>query len=277
MRQRYNGYHFSKNCPGVFNPFSVLNTLENQEFGDYWFRTGTPTFLVNELAAAKFDLRDFSKGIPAREADIEDYRANGGNPIPILYQSGYLTIQGYNKQFRTYELGFPNGEVKYGFLENLLRYYQSDPPDLQRFMVSNFVEDLQAGDVDAFMNRLKAFIGSIPYPDWHETERYYQNILYVIFALVGSYIQAEVQSAAGRCDLVVRTAVSGNDTLYVFELKFSRKGAAHTAREALEQIDDKGYLIPYTASGCRLIKIGAVFDQETRTLSEWETITYFQP
>jgi hypothetical protein len=250
-----------------------LNTLDNQDFGDYWFRTGTPTFLVNELAAAKFDLREFARGVTARETEIDDYRANGGNPIPILYQSGYLTIKGYNKQFRTYELGFPNGEVQYGFLENLLLYYRTDPPDLQRFMVSNFVEDLQKGDVDAFMNRLRAFVGSIPYPDGHETERYYQNILYVIFALVGSYVQAEAQSAAGRCDLVVRTAVSGNDTLYVFELKFSRPGAAHTAREALEQIDDKGYLIPYTASGCALVKIGAVFDQETRTLSEWETAT----
>ncbi|MDR3123656.1 MAG: ATP-binding protein [Treponema sp.] len=273
MRRRYDGYHFSKNGPGVFNPFSVLSALANQDFGDYWFRTGTPTFLVNELAAAKFDLRDFSTGIAARETDLDDYRANGGNPLPILYQSGYLTIQGYNKQFRTYELGFPNGEVKTGFLENLLLYYQKDPPDLQRFMASNFVEDLQKGNVDGFMNRLRAFISSIPYPDGHETERYYQNILYVIFALVGTYVQAETQSASGRCDLVVRTGVSGTDTVYVFEVKFSRKGSTHTAREALEQIDDKGYAIPYTASGCALVKIGAVFDQETRTLSEWETVS----
>jgi hypothetical protein len=199
--------------------------------------------------------------------------------VPVLYQSGYLTIKGYDKQFRAYTLGFPNEEVQYGFLENLLLYYRSDPPDpcesvytnSQRFMVSNFVRDLLAGDVDAFMNRLKAFLASIPYPDGHETERYYQNILYVIFALVGSYTQAETQSTVGRCDLVVRTAAGDGATLYVFELKFSRKEAPHTAREALEQIDRKGYLIPYTASGCKLVKIGAAFDQETRTLGEWET------
>jgi hypothetical protein len=282
-RKRYDGYHFSKNCPGIFNPFSVLNTLANQDFGNYWFRTGTPTFLVNELAAAKFDLREFSKGVSVGEDEMNDYRADGGNPVPVLYQSGYLTIKEYRSVVRKYLLGFPNEEVKYGFLRNLLMYYQPNPPDLQRFMVSNFVEDLWQGNVDAFMNRLKALIGSIPYPDGHETERYYQNILYVIFALVGSYVQAEVQSASGRCDLVVRTEVAGagaldnispsakGEILYVFELKFSRKGAEHTAQEALEQIDNKGYLIPYTASGCKLVKIGAVFDQETRTVSEWET------
>jgi hypothetical protein len=202
---------------------------------------------------------------------MDDYRAKGENPIPILYQSGYLTIKEYDPMSREYLLGFPNEEVKYGFLNSLLKNYRIDPPDLQRFMVSNFAKDLWAGNVNAFMNRLRAFFTSIPYPDWKETERYYQNILFVIFSLVGSYVQAEVQSALGRCDLVVRTKITGDDVLYVFELKFSRQGAVHTAREALEQIDEKGYLIPYTATGCKLVKIGAVFDEESRTVSEWET------
>jgi hypothetical protein len=267
MRKRYNGYHFAPDSEGMYNPFSVLNTLAKQDFAYYWFRTGTPTFLIKLLQKADFDLRDFAKGISIPSQSIDDYRIQGGNPVPILYQSGYLTITSYSEQFDTYLLGFPNEEVRYGFLNSLLPYYLPNIPDRQGFFIGDFVEDLQKGDVDAFMTRLRAFFAAIPYELNDKTERHYHAIFYVVFTLMGQYAGAEVRSAAGRADAVVETG----DTVYVFEFKLAHKGAAGAAVDAaLQQIDDKGYLVPWTAAGKRLVKVGAAFDPATRTLGEWK-------
>jgi hypothetical protein len=267
MQKRYNGYHFAKESAGVFNPFSILNTLAKQDFAYYWFRTGTPTFLIKLLQRADFDLRDFAKGITIPSQSIDDYRIQGGSPVPILYQSGYLTITGYNEQFDAYILGFPNEEVRYGFLNSLLPYYLPSIPDSQGFFIGNFVEDLQRGDVDAFMGRLRAFFGAIPYELNDQTERHYQAIFYVVFTLMGQYADVEVRSAAGRADAVVITG----DRVYVFEFKLAHEGTAAAAVEAaLKQIDEKGYLIPWSARGKKPVKVGAVFDPATRTLGEWK-------
>jgi hypothetical protein len=262
-RKRYNGYHFAPDSEGIYNPFSVLNTLKKSRFAYYWFKTGTPTFLIKLLQKANFDLRDFDRGISIPSQSIDDYRIQGGSPVPILYQSGYLTITGYNEQFDTYILGFPNEEVRYGFLNSLLPYYLPDIPDEQGFYVGNFVEDLQRGDVDAFMGRLRAFFAVIPYELNDKTERYYQGIFYVVFTLMGQYTGVEVRSAAGRADAVVETG----DTVYVFEFKLATEG---TVEGALRQIEEKGYLVPWGASGKKLVKVGAVFDPATRTLGEWK-------
>jgi hypothetical protein len=263
MQKRYNGYHFAKNSAGVFNPFSILNTLAKQDFAYYWFRTGTPTFLIKLLQRADFDLRNFAQGISIPSQSIDDYRIQGGSPVPILYQSGYLTITGYNEQFDTYLLGFPNEEVRYGFLNSLLSYYLPHIPDSQGFFIGNFVEDLQRGDVDGFMVRLRAFFAAIPYELNDKTERHYQAIFYVVFTLMGQYAEAEVRSAAGRADAVVKTG----DTVYVFEFKLAPEG---TVEGALKQIEEKGYLIPWTAGGKKPVKVGAVFDPATRTLGQWK-------
>jgi hypothetical protein len=187
---------------------------------------------------------------------------SGGSLVPILYQSGYLTIRDYNRQFDRYSLGFPNEEVEYGFLNSLLPYYMPRIQDSQGFFVGNFVEDLQNGNVDGFMSRLRAFFADIPYELNDKTERHYQTLFYLVFRLMGQYAQVEQRSAAGRADAVVSTA----DTVYVFEFKLAGKG---TVEDAVRQIDEKGYLIPYSASGKRLVKIGAVFDPATRTIGEW--------
>jgi hypothetical protein len=267
MRKRYNGYHFAKHCEGMYNPFSILNTLAKQDFAYYWFRTGTPTFLIKLLQKVGFDLRDFAGGISIPSQSIDDYRIQGGNPVPILYQSGYLTITGYNEQMDKYILGFPNEEVRYGFLNSLLPYYLPDIPDRQGFFIGDFVEDLQKGDVDAFMTRLRAFFAAIPYELNDKTERHYQAIFYVVFTLMGQYAMVELRSAAGRADAVVEAG----DTVYVFEFKLAHEGAAETAVDAaIKQIDGKGYLVPWTAAGKRLVKVGAVFDPATRTLGEWK-------
>jgi hypothetical protein len=280
MQKRYNGYHFckgpwSQDSESMFNPFSVLNTLAKRDFGYYWFQTGTPTFLVNQLKNADFDPREFTQGISISAQSISDYRANGGSPIPILYQSGYLTIKDYNPQVDKYILGFPNEEVKYGFLNALLPVYLPQPSYGSDFFAGNFVEDLQKADVDAFMTRLKAFFASIPYELNDKTERYYQGIFYLLFTLMGQYTQAEVRSdsssphSAGRADAVVITQEPhAPELVYCFEFKLTGSGSAE---EALQQIDEKGYLIPYTAGNRKLVKVGVEFDPATRTVGRWVT------
>jgi hypothetical protein len=196
---------------------------------------------------------------------MEDYRPENPYPPPILYQSGYLTITDYDERYDEYTLGFPNEEVKYGFLKSLLPEYAPRPRDIQGVFVRNFIKDLDRGDVDGFMNRLKGFFAGIPYELNDKTERHYQTLMYVVFTLMGEFTQAEMRSAAGRADLVVTTG----DTVYCFEFKLSGSGSA---QEALKQIDGKGYLVPWTAGDLGLVKVGAVFDPATRTLGEWAVV-----
>jgi hypothetical protein len=263
MRRYYNGYHFCEKTEGIFNPFSVLNTLESGKFSYYWFQTGTPTFLINALKSAGFYLPNLAEEVTIQEQFITDYRADGTNPIPILYQSGYLTIKNYDGEFKTYTLGFPNEEVQYGFLNELLLYYGTN--NGQEFDMRHFVKDLRNGDIDAFMTRLKAFFAGIPYELSDNTERHYQTLFFLVFTLMGQFTQAEVRSAKGRADMVVST----NDRIYIFEFKLSGSG---TAEEALKQIDDKGYLIPYTAGGRRITKIGVEFDIKERNIGRWSAL-----
>ncbi|MDR3247956.1 MAG: ATP-binding protein [Treponema sp.] len=270
MRKRYNGYHFSKENAslgeGVYNPFSALNAFADRDFSNYWFKTGTPTFLAQALKTAGVELNLLSEGMIVSEESLTDYRADRSNAIPLLYQSGYLTIKGYNRKTGLYTLGFPNEEVEHGFLNELLPLYSPWVKGDQGFFIYQFIDDLQKGDVDAFMNRLKAFFAEIPYELNDKTERHYQTLFYLVFRLMGQFAQAEVRSGAGRADTVVIT----DTTVYVFEFKLSGNG---TVDDALNQIDNKGYLIPYSASGRKLVKVGVVFDSATRTLGEWRSIS----
>ena len=262
MKQMYDGYHFRHNMEGVYNPFSVLNALDSAEFGNYWFVTGTPTFLVELLKKTDYDLRNL-EGIELPAEQFADYRADADYPIPVIYQSGYLTIKGYDSRFRTYSLGFPNEEVEYGFLNFLLPYYTKVPREKGTFNIMHFVKDLEAGDADAFLIRLRAFFAGIPYELNDKTERHYQTVFYLVFRLLGQYIEVEERSAKGRADAVVKT----NDFVYVFEFKLDG-----SVGDALEQIDKKGYLLPYTADSRRLMKIGVSFDAAERNIGEWKIV-----
>jgi hypothetical protein len=263
VRRNFNGYHFCENSEGVFNPFSLLNTFDNQRIQYYWFATGTPAFLFNELERTNFDAGQFNGGISISETKINDYQPGDTNPVPLLYQSGYLTITGFDKKKRRYYLGFPNDEVKYGFLENLLPRYAGGNMDKTSYYVGNLSDTFEAGDLDDFFKQLKAFFSHIPYDlKYEKTESYYQTIFYIVFTLMGQYIETEVRSAAGRADAVVKT----KDTIYVFEFKLDSTGSAE---DALRQIDEKGYLIPYSADGRRVVKAGVVFDTDNRTIGEW--------
>jgi hypothetical protein len=265
MRRRYNGYHFSKNSEGLFNPFSVLNTFFKRDFGYYWYETGTPAVLIERLRTDHVDLRQFSTGISLPESGLGAYPTEKNSLLPLLYQSGYLTIKRYDQHYKKYTLGFPNEEVKYAFLENLLACYMPDTQNNFGFVISAFVEDIDKGNIDGFMNRFRAFVASIPYSVKEEKESYYQGLFYVFFTLMGQFVSVEIQSARGRCDAVITT----RDKILVFEFKLWGNG---TVEDALRQIDDRGYLIPYTASGKRLFKIGVVFDADTRTLKEWRAL-----
>ena len=189
-----------------------------------------------------------------------DYRADVQRPIPVIYQSGYLTIKGFDPRFRLYTLGFPNEEVKYGFLNFIVPFYTAVPSTESSFYIGKFVRELESGDVDAFMERLRAFFADIPYELNDKTERHYQAVFYLVFKLMGQFTEAEVCSARGRADAVVKT----RNYIYVFEFKLDG-----TVEEALRQIDNKGYLIPYQSDDRQLIKVGANFSAEERNIENW--------
>jgi len=182
------------------------------------------------------------------------------NPVPMIYQSGYLTIKDYDKKYEMYTLGFPNSEVQYGFLKYLMPYYTTVTTDKTGFHITNFCKEIEAGKTEDFMTRLKVFFAKIPYELNNENERHYQAIFYVVFTLVGQYVDAEVRSADGRVDAVVKT----KDYIYVFEFKLNG-----TAEEAIRQIDRKDYLLPYTLDGRKLIKVGVDFCKEKRNINNF--------
>jgi hypothetical protein len=262
LKQRYDGYHFAAQSDGMYNPFSVLNVFASREFRDYWFATGTPTFLVQAVKRAELDIckldNDFT--FPARS--IDDYRTEINNPASILYQSGYLTIKSYDSRVDEYTLGFPNGEVRYGFLNELLPAYLPHPEQSMDFYAGRFVKDLLAGDVESFMVRLRALFADIPYELNNKNEKHYQTLLYLIFKLMGQFVQVEYRTAIGRIDVVVLA----NEVAYVFELKITEHG---TAEDALRQINEKGYALPFGAGRHKVVKVGVEFSVEERMPARW--------
>ena len=244
----------------MFGGFSVLNAFYKKEFGNYWFQTGTPTFLVKSLQKADYDLRTLMDGVEAPAVDFTEYRAEANNPIPLIYQSGYLTVKDYDKRFQIYTLGFPNDEVRYGFLNFLIPFYTSVTDDKRGFYIGQFIQELENGEIDAFMQRFEAFFADFPYELNDKTERHYQVVVYLIFKLMGQFTQAEVRSAKGRADALVQTP----KYVYIFEFKLNG-----TAEEALQQINEKGYAKPFQTDNRQVMKVGVEFSAETRNVSRW--------
>lgn len=259
LRQRYDGYHFSIGASGLYNPFSVLNTLEKRVFKDYWFATGTPTYLVELLKKTDFKLDDFSN-LEVSQEDLDSIHQADINPIPVLFQSGYLTIKEANEEFDLYVLDFPNEEVRQGFVKFLLPYYVYCKQSQQKTIVSKFVTSLRNGDADTFMRLLQSLMSGTPYELIRELENHYQNVMYIITRLMGFYIQAEYRTSNGRIDLLIGT----DKYVYIIELKFNG-----TAAEALSQIEEKDYSLPFAIDDRQIIKIGANVSGETRNLEEW--------
>ncbi len=262
LRINYDGYHFSpEHLENVYNPFSVLNALSARFFGDYWFQTGTPTSLIKMLRTRNLDLQALSR-YEATIVDLTDVSFDLGNFIPVMYQSGYLTIKKYDSRFQSVTLGFPNREVERGFLRQLLPYYTSLTLQKTAFQIKRFVLDVEDGRAEDFMVRLQSLFADFPYDsfDLCRLEQHYQDVIFLVFKLMGFYTRTEYRTSSGRIDMVVKTP----DYIYVIEFKMDRSAA-----EALAQIDTKDYLLPFNADGRRLIKIGANFDSEKRTLDSW--------
>lgn len=259
LRCKYDGYHFREDAPGMYNPFSVLNCLDQCDFNDYWFETGTPSYLVELLKRHNFELPQLETTEVMSDV-LNSVDSTSTNPIPVIFQSGYLTIKGFDKEFKLYKLGFPNEEVREGFLRYLLPFYVSADRNQSDFQIMNFVREVRSGNVDAFMQRLKSFFADTPYELVRELENHYQNVLYILCNLCGLYTKAEYHTAQGRIDMTIETA----DYVYIFEFKFDK-----TADEALQQIKDNNYAEPFRASGKRLVLIGANFSNKLRNIENY--------
>jgi hypothetical protein len=259
LAKMYDGYHFCEDTVGIYNPFSLLQTFVKRKFGDYWFETGTPSFLVQYLKDGNYNLNNISRDlVPVETLNGTNYAKPA--PITLMYQSGYLTIKSYDERFKTYTLDYPNEEVKSGFLNSLSQLYA---PGLiaGEFSVYQFVRDIESGDVESFIDRFSAFLSGNSYEIQGNLELYFQNTMSVMFRMMGLYVKTEYQTSNGRIDIVVDT----RQYVYIIELKRDQSPDI-----ALRQIEAKGYEKPFLASGKKIIKLGINFSSETRTVDGWK-------
>ena len=262
LKECYDGYHFVENSIGIYNPFSLLNTFAKQKFGNYWFETGTPTYLVELLKMHNYDLHNI-ENVETDEDTLNSIDSSSTNPIPVIYQSGYLTIKDYDREFGTYYLGFPNREVDEGFMKFLLPFYtDTDKVDVA-FHITKFVREVRSGDYDAFFRRLQSFFADTPYELVRDLELHYQNVLFIVYKLIGFYVKAEYHTSQGRIDLLLQT----DKFIYVMEFKFEG-----TAEEALRQINEKNYALPFASDPRKLFKIGINFSNEMRNIERWVVV-----
>ena len=265
LKSQYDGYHFSEEMTDIYNPFSLLNALDSRHIRDYWFSSGTPTYLVRLLRHFRENMNELT-GKYYRTEQFVDYKADVEYPLPMIYQSGYLTIKDYNRQFNTFLLDFPNNEVKCGFLTLLAADYLK-PEEETGGWVQTLVMALQEGNTERIRDLFTAFLAGIPYTmrrkeNEKERERYFQYTFYLILRLVSVYtVYVEKPQSQGRVDGIVETT----DYVYIFEFKLDG-----TAAEALQQIEDKGYTREYAADKRKIWRIGASFSSETGTIEDWK-------
>ena len=261
----YDGYHFSEDSEGVLNPFSLLSAMNNRKFNNYWFSTGTPTFLVNMMRKFHTDLTEID-GSTAMQEDFDAPTENMHNVLPLFYQSGYLTIKGYNPRSGMYTLGYPNEEVKVGLMRILIPFYvQSDPVPASN-ACWDISEALLDDDIDKALTAARSYFASIPYQentlkDAPTTEGHFTAMLYVMFSFLNRYVYSQVRNAKGRLDILIKT----DTTIYVMELKLDGD-----LDKALRQIDEKDYTIPYQSDGRKVVKVAINFSTEERTIKEWK-------
>lgn len=259
LKRKYDGYHFSKNSEDVYNPFSLIKALASGDIGDYWFDSGTPTYIIKLLQKYNVGLRDLT-GQDAGVSDFDVSPENMTTVLPLLYQSGYLTIKHYDPMIDLYTLGYPNEEVRMGMVRSLAANYLTPAEGTNSSFVIKFVKAVIADDMEQALTLLRAYLAGVSYRLSNKTERDVQTIFYLVFSLIGSFIKVEEESAHGRADVVITLP----SVVYVMEVKFDGSADA-----ALHQIDEKGYLIPYTADGKRLVKVGVNYSSEERTITEW--------
>ena len=263
LKENYDGYHFSKKSVGLYNPFSLINALDDKDFNDYWFETGTPTFLVETLKRTNYELENLTREEVTADL-LGSLDSIDQNPLPLLYQSGYLTIKDYNPDFCTYTLGFPNGEVERGFTRFLFRYYAPIKIYESDSFVKNFTIEVRNGQPEKFMPRLEAMFAGHDYQVVGDTELYFHNVTSLVFKLLGFYTDVERHTTDGRMDMLVQT----KDYIYIFEFKIDK-----SADEALKQIEEKQYAKPFETDSRKLYKIGVNFSSETRRIDGWKVVS----
>lgn len=263
LKKQYDGYHFHPDGVSVYNPYSLLNCFLDREFGSYWFETGTPSFLISKLRESRFDVRKFTdRSIYASESILKDYTGDSLDPIPLLYQTGYLTIADYDSSRKRYTLCFPNEEVKYGFLESLMPSYVPSATAGNGLDIFTLDEYIESGRLDRVMDVLAGLFANITYTlETDPFEHYFQAVIYLVFTLLGKFALCEMHTFTGRIDCKVETG----DYVYLFE--FKRDEPAETA---LAQIDSKEYALPFAADSRKLFKVGVSFDSAARKLAEWK-------
>ena len=265
LKRRYDGYHFSEGMLDVYNPFSLLNTFDSQEMRNYWFSTGTPTYLLRLLSHSDENLDELTGKYYGME-EFMDYKATVEKPLPMIYQSGYLTIKAYKPRRETFLLDFPNDEVKNGFVTLVASEYLKNPDKSVNSWIQNVLDTLEDGEPETLRKLMTGFLAGIPYTmrrkeDERERERYFHYTFYLIFNMVSIYtVYTEKEQSEGRVDCIVET----DKYVYIFEFKLDG-----TASEALAQIEAKGYARPYEADARKLFRIGAVFSSQTGTISDW--------
>ena len=271
LKRQYDGYHFSEDSPEVYNPFSLLKCFLTRKIDNYWFESGTPTYLIRQLQHFATDITSLDRlEVPAEAFDQPT--ENMQNALPLLYQSGYLTIKDYEWDSRTYTLSLPNEEVRVGYVKGLLpAYIGMNSSDVQMGFALKFWRALRSNDIDLAMSHMQSYLATIPYVEGFKkklaeaatAEGFYEYTFYLIFSMLNVYVQTQVKVAGGWVDVVVFMP----DTIYVIELK-----AGGSAEDALRQIDGKGYADAYRADGRRVVKVGVSMDKDTRTVEDWKIV-----
>lgn len=268
LAKMYDGYHFSAVSEGLYNPFCLLKCFMEKDFGSYWFESGTPSFLVKTLQNQPLELTTLVNGREATENQFKNYDPDSRNMLPVIYQSGYLTIKSFDKESRMYTLDFPNREIESGFLEVLLQKFVTVPYDDMGLEINNLKQALKNKDVDRVLSIIKAAIADLPTVVKKDMcENYYESVTHLIFRLTGFNVVSELQSVAGRSDVIVTT----KDSVFIFELKMD-KGRAfeEVAADALSQIDANGYANRFEVSGKQLFKVGVVFSTAGKGMVGWK-------
>ena len=264
LKRQYDGYHFSDEMTDIYNPFSLLNTFASQRIDDYWFRSGTPTYLIRLLNHTNEDMDELT-GRYYDPSEFVDYKADVEKPLPMIYQSGYLTIKDCNLRHNTFLLDYPNDEVRKGFLTMVTTSYLKPQESAGGWTVTA-VDALEKGDVEGFIKLLTGFLADIPYSmcrkeTERERERYFHYTFYLLMRMISCYnVYTEKQQSEGRVDCIVEVP----DYVYIFEFKLDGSAA-----EALAQIDDKGYARPYSADPRKVFRVGVSFSSTTGTVEEW--------
>ncbi len=260
LAEMYDGYHFRQNSVGVYNPFSLLNTFDSGEFKEYWFETGTPSFLVKMMKETSYDVTRLS-GDEVGSTLLTNVDSAFANPVPFLYQSGYLTIKDYDKEYNLYKVGFPNKEVKDGFLNYLLNFYAPVQSESTNALISRMSRDIRSGNAEGFIQKLEALFAKTSYQIQGDSEKDFQYAMYIILELMGEYVEVEKATSNGRIDVLLQT----KEFVYIIEIKIN-----DTAESALQQIEDKGYARRFADDPRKLFKIGVRFSTDNRCIDDWK-------